>query len=130
MNDIQIETCSEMWGDGTTFFTKRWTPVTPKDPRALIIFLHGFAEHVERYDDVWPVLVKRGFEVYGYDQRGFGKSSPRYGDTTLPQQVADLEFAVLREMGSLKKRYPNHKIPIFLYGHSMVDQNMQYKSGH
>ena len=106
------------WQDGVDFFTKRWISTSLTPPRVLIIFLHGFAEHVERYDKFWPRFVARNIEVFGYDQRGFGRSGPRYGDTTLEQQVLDLEYAVHQERQRLND--DGHKmVPIFLYGHSM-----------
>lgn len=118
------ETKPVPWHDEVTFFTKRWIPKGLVSPRALIIFLHGFAEHIERYDHVWPLFVAHGFEVLGYDQRGFGKTGPTYGDTTMEQQVADLEYAIRTERKSLDERFDGKQVPIYLYGHSMV--NMKY----
>ncbi|KAF2489732.1 alpha/beta-hydrolase [Lophium mytilinum] len=113
------ESTSVPWHDGVRFFTKRWIPRDPSPPRALVIFLHGFAEHVERYDHVWPRFAAQGIEVFGYDQRGFGRSGPRYGDTTLEKQVADLAYAIRTERKGLDERFEKRTVPIYLYGHSM-----------
>ncbi|KAF2809120.1 alpha/beta-hydrolase [Mytilinidion resinicola] len=113
------ESISVLWHDGVEFFTKRWVPKDSSPPRALVIFLHGFAEHIERYDHVWPRFAAEGFEVFGYDQRGFGKTGPRYGDTTLEKQVADLEYAIQAERKRLDGGFDKETVPIYLYGHSM-----------
>ena len=94
-------------------------PQTAKQPQALVIFLHGFAEHVERYDHVWPLFARNGIEVFGYDQRGAGESGPAHSDTTLRQQMEDLDRMVCRERQRLREA--GHKdVPLFLYSHSMV----------
>lgn len=69
---------------------------------------------------MWPRFVAQGFEILGYDQRGFGRTGPKYGDTTLEQQVMDLDYAIRKERKRLDEKFDNQKVPIFLYGHSMV----------
>lgn len=107
------------WSDGVKKFSKRWTPSSSRSPRAVLIALHGFAEHVGRYDHVWPVFAAQGIEVLGYDQRGFGRSGPTHGDTTLKQSAADLASLIEQEKARLMDNgLP--EIPLFIYAHSMV----------
>ena len=118
------------WRDEVIFYTKRWIPVptsTPTaSPRALIIFIHGFAEHIERYNHVWPQFAERNIEVYGFDQRGFGQSGPAHGDTTLGRQLQDIEFAIQQERMRLDGLWGDGIVPIYLYGHSMVSSKAHH----
>ena len=65
----------------------------------------------------------RGFAVFAYDQRGFGrtatdpKKSPRsvYGKFTAPRQLDDIEFFLTHARTKVQEG-----LPVFLFGHSMV----------
>ncbi len=46
-------------------------------PRATVLIVHGFAEHIRRYDHVVRFLHERGYEVAGLDVRGHGSSGGR-----------------------------------------------------
>ncbi|KAK5136115.1 hypothetical protein LTR08_004166 [Meristemomyces frigidus] len=107
------------WPDSVPFYDKRWTSSSTSEPCALLICLHGFAEHIGRYAHVMPKFAERGIEVYGYDQRGFGKSGPaNHGDTTLVQALGDLHHVFRQEQQRLSTS-GFEQTPIFLYGHSM-----------
>ncbi|GAA5898231.1 hypothetical protein JCM6882_000108 [Rhodosporidiobolus microsporus] len=102
----------------TQFFTKTWTPPSGVPVRAQVLFVHGFIEHVERYDHAFPRFADKGISVFAYDQRGFGRTAtytPKHtqGRTSWPQQLEDIEFW-LKHAQSL-----NPDVPLFLYGHSM-----------
>ena len=124
MNDVEfnIEEDISLWHDGVHFYTKRWLPRAPNAPRALLIVLHGLAEHIGRYNHVWPLFARRNIEVMGYDQRGFGKSGPTHGDTTLHESMTDLQYAIRQERSRLDERGLQN-VPIYLYGHSMVSSS-------
>jgi lysophospholipase len=83
-------------------------------PRAVVLIVHGLAEHLGRYDCVTERLNDFGYSVYRYDQRGHGRSDgekgffPRY-DTLADDVNAMVEFA----------RKENEGLPLFLLGHSM-----------
>ena len=63
--------------DGLTLYTQRWTPA--RDVRAIVLLVHGYAEHCGRYDHVAGTFVDQGAAVYAYDQRGHGRSEgPRW----------------------------------------------------
>ena len=69
------ETGSAAARDGTTIATRTWRSVGA--PTASILLVHGIAEHAGRYEHVGGRLADAGFEVHGYDQRGFGASAGR-----------------------------------------------------
>lgn len=107
------------WSDGVQWHAKRWTTPRDQPPVALLVALHGFAEHSGRYEHVWPTFAARGIEVFAYDQRGAGRSGPSQGDTTVRQNVEDLKEFILQERRRLDDRGLT-RLPIWLYGHSMV----------
>ncbi|KAG1758353.1 alpha beta-hydrolase [Suillus occidentalis] len=104
----------------TQFYTRTYRPASTT--KAVVIFVHGFIEHVARYEHVFPAWSARGLAVFAYDQRGFGRTAldmerkskeSSYGKTSWKEQFQDIEWAVNHaksEFGS---------IPVFLYGHSM-----------
>jgi len=115
----------DSWVDGplsTKFYTRRYEATAPA--KAHVIFVHGFAEHVGRYEETFPVYASKGISVFAYDQRGFGRTacdtankSPAssWGVTSWKNQQDDIAFFILRE----RERVPP-QLPIFLMGHSMV----------
>ncbi|MDQ3396605.1 MAG: lysophospholipase [Deinococcota bacterium] len=68
---MRQETGTFTTADGLELFTQRWLP---EAPQAIIILLHGYAEHSSRYRHVAEFLVARGFAVHTFDYRGHGKS--------------------------------------------------------
>ncbi|KAF8421550.1 Alpha/Beta hydrolase protein [Boletus edulis BED1] len=114
---------TESWLTGpqaTQFFTRAYSPSSPA--KAAVVFVHGFAEHIARYEHVFPTWSSRGIAVFAYDQRGFGRTAQdeqhksknsAYGKTSWTAQLEDLEWAVQHT----KQQFPD--VPVFLYGHSM-----------
>ena len=95
----------------------------PPPPKAVLLFVHGFADHISRYEDVHPRWAQRGIAVFAYDMRGFGRTalddahrSPdaAYGKTSRAAEHADLSFWVRH----VRATFP--KAPIFVMGHSAV----------
>jgi acylglycerol lipase len=90
--------------------------------------VHGFCEHIGRYEHIHPLFANRGITVFCYDQRGFGKTAldaenksedSAYGKTSGKDQAADIEWAIKHA----KKEFG--ELPMFLMGHSMVCQISQ-----
>ncbi|KAF5386210.1 hypothetical protein D9615_002319 [Tricholomella constricta] len=115
---------TESWITGpqsTQFYTRTYTPANT--PRAAIVFIHGFAEHVGRYTHFHPLLREHDIAVFALDLRGFGKTAldteghknkdSAYGKTSWAEQMADIAWAVEH----VKKTFS--EVPIFLMGHSM-----------
>jgi acylglycerol lipase len=126
---LHILAMIEKWVTGpqlTQFFTRTYLP-TSGSPSALIVFLHGFAEHSGRYSHFHPILSERQIAVWTFDQRGFGRTAldqenssktSSWGKTGWSDQMQDLDWAVKTAM----KEVPG--VPMFLFGHSMVRKRL------
>ena len=62
---------------GLELYYQSWHPAD--QPKAVIVILHGVAEHSDRYLNVVDNLVPLGYAIYAYDQRGHGKSPGQRG---------------------------------------------------
>lgn len=91
---------------------RRWGPTG--DARYLAILVHGYGEHIGRYDHVAERLVLEGAVVYGLDHRGHGLSD---GERVL---IDDFE-PVVDDVGLLVahavRDYAGR--PVVMIGHSM-----------
>ena len=97
---------------GGPLATKTWTP--EGTPTAAVLVVHGFAEHVGRYEHVAAKLTEAGYLVHAYDLRGHGRSSGTRGHMeSLDGLLADLGVA----HGDLAAAHPD--LPIVLLGHSI-----------
>jgi alpha-beta hydrolase superfamily lysophospholipase len=97
--------------DGLKLYTHAWIPPQYK---AVICLIHGYAEHIHRYDHLAEYFNKNEYAVVGMDSRGYGKSEGKRGHT--PNFEAFMSD-IAQFIGETEKQYPNK--PIFLYGHSM-----------
>ena len=95
--------------DGTTLMWRRWTPV---EPRAVVILVHGLAEHGGRYTHVGEMLAGRGFDVRVTDLRGFGASAgARAHVSSFAEYCSDLA----EDMTDARTL----DVPVVLLGHSL-----------
>ncbi|KAF9012585.1 alpha beta-hydrolase [Cyathus striatus] len=117
---MSFSTPVESWLIGpsnTQIYTVTYTPSQP--PIAVVLFIHGFAEHVHRYAHFHPLLASRGIAVFAFDQRGFGRTAldkekgSGYGRTSWEDQMRDIEWAV----GVVREKWEGVKV--VLMGHSM-----------
>ncbi len=97
---------------GETIYYQSWLP--QGEPKAILLIIHGLAEHSGRYANVVNHFVPMGYAVYGVDHVGHGKSSgtrvyvERFGDYT---DTLKTYFDMVRHWQPAK--------PVFLVGHSM-----------
>ncbi len=81
------------------------------DPARLVVLVHGYGEHIGRYEHVAAALNARGSAVVGPDHRGHGRSP---GEPALVEDfepiVDDLRAVVQDARGDL---------PVVMVGHSM-----------
>jgi alpha-beta hydrolase superfamily lysophospholipase len=120
---IQEDTWFES-DDGTKLYLRRWLP--DLQAAAVVLIVHGMAEHSQRYWRLAAKLCGDGIEVWAADQRGHGKTAdlsvndPGKGGLlghcadkdTFGRVTADVD-------GIIKKiRETRPGIPLFLLGHS------------
>jgi len=97
--------------DGTGIYVSKRIPTTVK---AIIVVVHGLAEHLGRYDELADKLVEQNLAVYRFDHRGHGKSEgQRAYYSNFNEMIEDVNYIV--EMA--KSAHP--LIPMFVLGHSM-----------
>jgi alpha-beta hydrolase superfamily lysophospholipase len=93
-------------------YYQSWLPA--QDPKAVLLIVHGFAEHSGRYMNVVNYFVPKGYAVYGLDLQGHGRSEGRRGYVEcFSYYLDDLKtfFDIVRsEHGNTR---------IFIVGHSM-----------
>lgn len=96
----------------TDIYYQYWMP--EGEPKAILLVVHGLAEHSGRYMNVVNHLVPSGYAVYGIDHIGHGKSAgervyvKRFQDYT---ETLKIYFDMIRDWQPKKS--------IFLIGHSM-----------
>jgi len=99
-------------GKDLTLYYQCWLPAG--DPKAILLVVHGLAEHSGRYANLVNCFVPKGYGVYSHDQRGHGRSEglrcyvDRFSD-----YVADLKTF----LDIVRGQHGDSKI--LLVGHSM-----------
>jgi len=96
---------------GLDLYYQSWHPAD--QPKAILVVIHGVAEHSDRYLNVVENLVPEGCTVYAYDQRGHGKSSGQRGYLeSWDEYRSDLKHF----LDLVHQSEPG--LPVFMYGHS------------
>jgi alpha-beta hydrolase superfamily lysophospholipase len=85
-----------------------------ENARAMIIFVHGLGEHIQRYNRWIELFAGAGIGFTGVDLPGHGRSDGRRGHI--------VSYSLLDEMLDIlitgcRNTFPN--IPVFIYGHSL-----------
>ena len=97
-------------------------------PRAVVLIVHGLGEHAGRYEHLALELMRWGFAVRAYDQRGHGESGGARGvlpnETALLDDLAevvdDTRLRGMRLFGDIDPEQPTQKpLPLILLGHSL-----------
>lgn len=89
-----------------------WLP--EGNPKAVLIVVHGLAEHSGRYMNLVNRFVPQGYAVYGIDHIGHGKSD---GTRVYVECFEEFTGTLKTYLNMIKKLQPEK--PIFLIGHSM-----------
>lgn len=104
---LEIQTADEL-------ILKGWQMAAKGEVRGNIVIVHGFKDYSERYMNFANELTKHGYQVFGYDQRGHGRSE---GDAVyfpnFDVVTNDLDLAIKNF-----KRFDNSK-PWIVLGHSI-----------
>ena len=97
---------------GAKLHWQKWLP--DNDPKAIILLVHGYAEHAGRYQYFAEHCVGRGYAVFAVDHWGHGRSEGTPGyvpDFSVFHDGVDQLFA------RAKQDFP--QLPVMLVGHSM-----------
>jgi acylglycerol lipase len=89
-----------------------WQPDT--ESKAIMLVVHGLAEHSGRYMNVVNHFVPLGYAVYGIDHIGHGKTE---GDRLCLNRFEDFIRPLSVYLAWIKKENPDK--PVILVGHSM-----------
>ena len=97
---------------GADIYYQCWLP--EDEPRAVLLIVHGLAEHSGRYMNVVNHFVPLGYAVYGIDHLGHGKSD---GTRVYVKRFNDFIDTLSVYVDMVRKWQPGK--PSFLLGHSM-----------
>lgn len=92
-------------------YYQSWQP--QGEPKAVLVIIHGVAEHSNRYLNLVDNLLPENIAIYSYDQRGHG-SSP--GQRGYIESWSEYRTDLKRFLELVHQREP--KLPVFVYGHS------------
>jgi alpha-beta hydrolase superfamily lysophospholipase len=87
---------------------RRWPA---EDPERLVVLVHGYGEHIGRYEHVAEELAARGSEVVGPDHVGHGRSEGEQALVEDFEPVVDDVRAVVQDA--------REDLPVVMVGHSM-----------
>ena len=95
-----------------SLYYQSWLPAN--ESKAVLLTVHGLAEHSSRYSNLVNLFVPRGYSIYGFDQRGHGRSPGRKG------YIEDFSYFV-NDLGIFLSfiREKHQKTRIFILGHSV-----------
>jgi len=93
-------------------YYQSWLP--DEEPKAVLVLVHGLAEHCGRYMNVVNHVVPLGYAVYGLDHIGHGKSD---GTRVYVDRFSDFVDTLKLFVDMVKGWQPGK--PCFLIGHSM-----------
>ncbi len=97
---------------GASLYYQSWLPEGRSV--AVLLIVHGLAEHSGRYGNVVNHFVPRGYAVYGLDHLGHGRSE---GPRVFVERFQDFLDPLKVFLGRIRDWQP--EIPIFLIGHSL-----------
>ena len=89
----------------------------PSSPIALLVILHGMAEHSARYTPVVEFLNAQGIGCCRFDLPGHGRSPASEGDRGDVQSFDDFITVAAAAIDGARARHPS--LPLFVWGHSM-----------
>lgn len=93
-------------------YHQSWLP--EGEARAVILIVHGLAEHGGRYANVVNHLVPQGYAIYALDHIGHGRSD---GTRVYVDSFAEYITTLKTYFDMVRAEQPGK--PIFLYGHSL-----------
>ena len=95
-----------------TLYHQCWLP--SNEPKAVLLLVHGLHEHSGRYMNMVNHFVAKGYAVYGFDQRGHGKSQGLRGYV---EQFSYFINDLNTFLSIVRSKHQDAKI--FIVGHSI-----------
>jgi alpha-beta hydrolase superfamily lysophospholipase len=89
-------------------YVRRWPAA---EPARVVVIVHGYGEHIGRYEHVAESLVARGSTVVGPDHVGHGRSGGERALITSFEPIVDDLRTVVQET--------RRELPLVMIGHSM-----------
>ena len=85
--------------------------------KAVVVIVHGLAEHLGRYNETTEALNAAGYGVYRLDNKGHGETGIANGDSGNVEAFAEYyeDIDIIVEMAKLD----NPGKPVYMLGHSM-----------
>ncbi len=96
----------------SNIYYQQW--LSEDKPKAILLIVHGLAEHSGRYMNVVNHFVPLGYAVYGIDHIGHGKSD---GERAYVEGFQDYTDTLSTYVDMIRDWQPGK--PLFLIGHSM-----------
>ena len=89
-------------------------------PKGVIVISHGFTESVQKFTESIYYMLRSGYEVWGFDHRGHGRSV-RLNDNPYVVHVERFRDYVedLHHLVETLVKPAAHELPLYLYCHSM-----------
>lgn len=97
---------------GAKLYWQKWLP--DGNPKALILLIHGYAEHSGRYQYFAEHCLDKGYGVYAVDHWGHGQSD---GTPGFVPDFSVYHDGVEQLLARAKQDFP--ELPVVLVGHSM-----------
>ena len=116
---MKTESFTHTSRDGTSIFVHHWSP-DYEVGRGIVHIVHGMSEHAGRYDALAESLTEEGYQVFGHDQRGHGRTATSaenlgvVADNNGWQLLVDDTIELCQ---SERGKFP--QLPLYLFGHSM-----------
>jgi alpha-beta hydrolase superfamily lysophospholipase len=102
---------SSFQGQAGTIYTRCWEI---NGARGGVVLVHGYGEHLGRYEHVATALNAGGWSAYGLDHVGHGRSE---GERVLIPDFTPVVEDVHTVVGQAKAANPG--LPVAMIGHSM-----------
>ena len=103
----------------TSFFNSARTInySVPADAQAIVVLIHGMAEHSARYNGVIEFLTARRIGVCTFDQLGHGSAPQSENERGDVVKFDDFIADAAAVIDTVRAKHP--QIPLFVWGHSM-----------
>jgi alpha-beta hydrolase superfamily lysophospholipase len=111
-NDGMMVLAAPSVAAGARLFWQRW--LSASAPKAIVLLVHGYAEHSARYTHVAARLNAAGYGVYALDHWGHGRSDGQGGFVPAFSVFVD-GVRMLRQ--AIATQHPD--LPCLLLGHSL-----------